>query len=53
MGPILGQSYADWKAALSPEDVDAILAAHYENELQHILDMQADSQVQEELDGRA
>lgn len=53
MGPTLNQSYTQWRDSLSPEDVESLLRAHYENELQHLLDMEADAQIQEELDGRA
>lgn len=53
MGPILNQSFNNWVESLSETDVEAILRAYYENEHQHLLDMEADAQVQEELDGRA
>ena len=39
--------------SLSPADMKAILRAYYDNEHQHLLDMEADAQIQEELDGRA
>ena len=51
--PRMGQSFDDWVLQLSNEDITALLRAHYENEYQHMLDMDADAQVQEELDGRA
>lgn len=53
MGPVRGQSYQDWRDQLSSDDAEAILRAHFENELQHLLDMDTDAEVQEELDGRA
>lgn len=53
MGPTLNQSFYSWLESLSPADMKAILRAHYENEREHLVDMEADAQVQEELDGRA
>lgn len=44
MGPVRGQSYKEWAESLSPEDVEAILRAHYENEIEHMLDIDAEAQ---------
>lgn len=44
MGPVRGQSYDEWSESLSPEDIESIIRAHFDNEMQHMLDIDAEAQ---------
>lgn len=52
MGLVRGMSYHEWFNTLTLGDIDAILRAHYENELEHMADIDADAEFEESRDGR-
>lgn len=51
MGLKRGQTYNQWYDTLTLGDIHEILRAHYDNEMQHMQDIDADAEMQEVLDG--
>lgn len=48
---VRGMSYHQWFNTLTLGDIDAILRAHYENEIEHMADIDADAESEESRNG--